>query len=214
MITEIAKECGLNINKEKSNIMIYNYKEATEEFIEGISVTKKINYLGITIQNKKDCFKLQKLESLEKAKKNANIMPAVIAKSCNKLLIGKHTESAALPSILHGSEVIYYSEAEIKRLQIEENKAYRYIVNARKFTAISALRGEIGASLQITRDMKSKILFIRHLLKDNKLTKDIFMKQLYEKKPTKWIKLVKKYMDTLIRWVLFKNQKPFTVTMN
>ena len=206
MITEIAKECGLNINKEKSNIMIYNYKEATEEYIEGISVTKKINYLGITIQNKKDCFKLQKMESLEKAKKNANIMPAVIAKSCNKLLIGKHTESAALPSILHGSEVIYYSEAEIKRLQIEENKAYRYIVNARKSTAISALRGEIGASLQITRDMKSKILFIRHLLKDNKLTKDIFMKQLYEKKPTKWIKLVKKYMDTLIRWVLFKNQ--------
>ena len=45
--------------------------------------------------------------------------------------------------------------------------------------------------------MKSKILFIRHLLNDNKLTKDIFLKQLYEKKPTKWIKLVKKYMDTL-----------------
>ena len=198
VITEIAKECGLNINKEKSNIMIYNYKETTEEFIEGISVTKKINYLGITIQNKKDCFKLQKFESLEKAKKNANIMPAVIAKSCNKLLIGKtYWKSAALPSILHGSEVIYYNEAEIKRLQIEENKAYRYIVNARKSTAISALRGEIGASLQITRDMKSKILFIRHLPKDNKLTKDIFMKQLYEKKPTKWIKLVKKYMDTL-----------------
>ena len=65
LITEIAKECGLNINKEKCNIMIYNYKEATEESIEGIPVTKKINYLGITIQNKKDCFKLQKLESLE-----------------------------------------------------------------------------------------------------------------------------------------------------
>ena len=119
-------------------------------------------------------------------------MPSVIAKSCNKLLVGKtYWESAALPSILHGSEVIYYSEAEIKRLQIEENKAYRYIVNARKSIAISALRGEIRASLQINRDVKSKILFIRHLLKD------IFMKQLYEKKPTKWIKLVKKYMDTL-----------------
>ena len=54
--------------------MIYNYKETTEESIEGIPVAKKINYLGITIQNKKDCFKLQKLESLEKAKKNANII--------------------------------------------------------------------------------------------------------------------------------------------
>ena len=198
VISEIAKECGLSINKDKSNIMIFNYKETTEEFIEDIPVTKKINYLGITIQNKKDCYKLQKLESLEKAKKNANIMPAVIAKSCNKMIIGKtYWKSAALPSILHGSEVIYYNEAEIKKLQIEENKAFRYIVNARKCTAISALRGEIGASLQITRDMKSKILFARHLLKDNQLTKEIFLKQLHEKKATKWIKLIKKYMDSL-----------------
>ena len=125
VISEIAKECGLSINKDKSNIMMYNYKETTEEFIEDIPVTKKINYLGITIQNKKDCYKLQKLESLEKAKKNANIMPAVIAKSCNKLIIRKtYWKSAALPSILHGSEVIYYNEAEIKKLQIEENKAF------------------------------------------------------------------------------------------
>ena len=73
VITEIAKECGLNINKENSNIMIYNYKETTEEFIEGISVTKKINYLGITIQNKKDCFTLQKLKIHHKACKTSDI---------------------------------------------------------------------------------------------------------------------------------------------
>ena len=79
-------------------------------------------------------------------------MSAVIAKSCNTLKIGKrYWESAALISILHGSEVIYYNEAEIRKLQIEEYKVYRHIVNARKSTAISALRGEIGASLQITR---------------------------------------------------------------
>ena len=118
------------------------------------------------------------------------------------MLIGKtYWKSAALRSTTFNttwirSNIYIYSEAEIKRLQIEENKVYRYIVNARKSTAISALGGKIGASLQITRDMKSNILFIRHLLKDNKLTKDIFMKQLYEKKPTKWIKLVKKYLDT------------------
>ena len=135
--------------------MIYNYKETTEKNLEGILVTK-INYLGITLQIKKDCFKLQKLKSLEKSKKKANIIPAVIAKSCNKLLIGKtYWKSAALPSILHGSET--YIKQEIERLQIEENKSYRYIVNARKSTAIGALRGEMGASLQITRYMKSKM---------------------------------------------------------
>ena len=49
--------------------MIYNNKEATEESIGGVPVTKKINYLRITIQNKKDCFKLQKSESLEKQRR-------------------------------------------------------------------------------------------------------------------------------------------------
>ena len=37
---------------------------------------------------------------------------------------------------------------QISDLQTEENKAFRYTVNARKCTAISALRGEMGASLQ------------------------------------------------------------------
>ena len=36
------------------------------------------------------------------------------------------------------------------------DKALSYIVNARRKTAISALRGEFGISLQSTRDMKSK----------------------------------------------------------
>ena len=90
-------------------------------------------------------------------------MPAVIAKSCNKLLIGKtYWKSAALPAILHGSEVVCYTflkffyANQITKLQTEENKALRYTVNARKCTAISALRGDVGASLQATRDMRTK----------------------------------------------------------
>ena len=43
---------------------------------------------------------------MNKARRYANLMPAVIAKSCNKLLIGKtYWKSAALPAILHDSEV-------------------------------------------------------------------------------------------------------------
>ena len=52
-------------------------------------------------------------------------------------------------------------------------------------STISALRGEMGASLQKTRDMKTKILFLRHILSDNNLMKEILMHQLEAKKPTK-----------------------------
>ena len=52
---------------------------------------------------------------------------------------------------MHGTEIVCFTKKKISDLQTEENKAFRYTVNARKCTAISALRGEMGASLQKTR---------------------------------------------------------------
>ena len=59
------------------------------------------------------------------------------------------------------------------------------------------LKGEFGISLQITRDMKLKILFIKHILQQNTLLREIFIHTFEEKKPTKWTKQVKKYMIDL-----------------
>ena len=94
----IAEECGMNINKAKSNIMIFNHKEKIhEDNIEGIQITDTIIYLDVTIQSKRDCFKKHTFEQMNKARRYGNLMPAVIANSCNKLLIGKaYWKSAAL----------------------------------------------------------------------------------------------------------------------
>ena len=74
ILTDIAQDCGLSINKAKSNILIYNSKEQPDH-IEGIQVTNKMNYLGVTVQNKKDChcFKLHKEECLNKARHRSNL---------------------------------------------------------------------------------------------------------------------------------------------
>ena len=152
----------------------------------------------MTLQNKRDCYKLHRIESMNKATKYSNLMPAVIAKSCNKLLIGKtYWKSAALPSILHGTEVIFLSKKYIADLQTVENKALRYTVNARKSTAISALRGEIGSSLQASRDMRSKIFYFKHILLHNNLLKEILLHQFEERQPSKWIQHIKTYMQVL-----------------
>ena len=122
-------------------------------------------------------------------------MPAIIDKSCNRILIGNtYWKSAALPAILHGTEAIYLSNTYLANLQKEENKALRYIVNDREKTAISTLRGEFGISLLSTRDMKSKIFLLKHILQHNPLLKEIFVHEFEEKKPSKWIKQVNKYM--------------------
>ena len=72
VLMNIAEECGMNINKDKSNIMIFNHKEKIhEDNIEGIQITDTINYLGVTIQNKRDCFKKHAIEQMNKARRYA-----------------------------------------------------------------------------------------------------------------------------------------------
>ena len=42
----------------------------------------------------------------------------------------------------------FFHKKKISDLKTEENKAFRYTINERKCTAITVLRGEMGASLQ------------------------------------------------------------------
>ena len=73
-------------------------EQATD--LEEIQIINKIQYLGVEINNKRNCFKSQRLNILKKAKKMSNITYSIIAKSCNKVLIGKtYWKCIALPSI-------------------------------------------------------------------------------------------------------------------
>ena len=79
-------------------------------------------------------------------------MPAVIAKSCNKILIGKNILEKCCSTFHYAwyRNCLFHKKKDL-RLTNRRNKAFRCTVNARKCTAISALRGEMGASLQKTR---------------------------------------------------------------
>ena len=52
ILSNIAKDCGLSINKNKSNIIILNSNNQPE-YIEDIPITTSITYLGVNIHNKK-----------------------------------------------------------------------------------------------------------------------------------------------------------------
>ena len=113
------------------------------------------------------------------------------------MLVGKtFWKVLALPCILYASEIITYTVEDIKKLQRIDNRAYRYILQVPIFTAAEFLRGEIGTSSSESRDMKNKILFLKHCFQQNsnKLLKEIMIKDL-EKKQTDWVKQVYKYLD-------------------
>ena len=194
IVIQVSREFGLEINKEKSNVMIFNMKEQPEQ-IEGIKVVDRIKYLGIEIDNKRNYFKTQRIKILEKARKLANMTYAVIEKSCNKLLIGKtYWKSVALPSILYGINVINLSEDDIKSLQTIENSVYRAILGAPDYAPNSTLRSEIGASLMKTRIINTRINYMKRMCERNKLL-GLILHNLILEQNTKWIKVSMKYLD-------------------
>ena len=87
---------------------------------------------------------------MENAQKIANNTYSIIARSCNKLMIGKtFWKSVALPSILYGTKVINLTEDEINKLRRIENSVWRQILGAPGYAPICTLRGEIGTSLTL-----------------------------------------------------------------
>ena len=110
LLIEIAKECGLKLNKEKSSILVFNSNSNTES-IENIKVTDQIKYLGVIITNKRNFLLEQKKRIVQEANKYANIMPSVTRRSCNKILIGStYWKSIVLPTIMYAQEIICYTK--------------------------------------------------------------------------------------------------------
>ena len=72
IITDVSRDFGLEINIEKSNVMIFNLKDQPE-YLGNLKVLPKVKYLGIEIDNKRNYFKTQRDKILQKARKMANI---------------------------------------------------------------------------------------------------------------------------------------------
>ena len=112
-LEEVGSLCGLDLNKEKSfNIININKDNITE--ISSIKVVRTIKYLGITINEGRSCFNDHKKLKIKKAKELASMIMSVIARSSNKLLIGKtYWKSVVLPDVLYGAEIIPFTKSEL-----------------------------------------------------------------------------------------------------
>ena len=197
ILIEVSSSFGLHINKEKSNIIIYNCKENIEE-IESIRVVNRIKYLGIILDNKRDLFKTQREEMLCKAHNLANMTYSMINKCCNNILIGKtYWKVMVLSSVLQGLGVMSFNMEFIKQLQYIENGVFRKILGARDHTPNTVLRGEIGSSLMETRFMQTKLLFVKSILEgENELLKEILNNTVGDNKNV-WNRKLNDYLRNL-----------------
>ena len=150
----------------------------------------------MTLSEGKDIFKEQKEDMINKAKKLSNLTYSVIAKSCNKVLIGKtFWKSIVLPSVLYGAGLMNTTVSEVNSLQVVENGVFRKILGARKSTANAALRGEIGASLMSTRFVKSRLMLVKSIQDgNNELVKEI-LKNFRKDSRSEWNSTLNVYLN-------------------
>ena len=197
-LENICIKFGLKLNHSKCKIMKINNNTVIDK-IYNIEVVDNIKYLGITIDNKRKCFKSHKVNLFNKALKYTSQIYSILGNACNRMLIGKtFYKGLVLPNILYASDVITFTESEINDLQKMDNKAYRYILQVPSYTASEFLRGEIGASSAKARDIKNKLLFLKHSLRNdgNNLLKEIVLFDI-QKKESDYAKLVIKYLSDL-----------------
>ena len=104
----------------------------------------------------------------------------------------------ALPNILYATDVMKLSEEELKTMQRIENQVYRTIAQVPRHKATEGLRAEIGASSCKARDMKNKLTYTKHVLRnDNNLLREIFLDAFHNNRKQEVIKQIKLYMHKL-----------------
>ena len=196
-LADISGKLGLQINRDKSAILIFNCKDQPQSIVD-IPVVEQIKYLGVTVVNKKKLYKEHINGMLQKAQKMANMTFGITQRCCNRLMIGKcYWKCLALPSFLYGASILSLTDAEVRKLQVCENGVYRQILRAPKYSPICTIRGEVGTSLMKTRVMTMHLQFLRGAMQgSNDLIRKIAREEL-EVRTSTWARTTRRYFETL-----------------
>ena len=77
----MAGECGLNINKGKNNVVVFNHDGIRLEEVGGIRVSNTIRYLGADKGDSRMCFRKYRKGKIQLAERMENLTFTVISKS-------------------------------------------------------------------------------------------------------------------------------------
>jgi len=117
--------------------------------------------------------------------------------------------------LLFGRAVVTTNKRNIEKLQIIENKVWRYLLGIGGFSAVEALRGEIGASMVKSRIMETILLYLIDTLASQFTNIKLMMEDTILKGVGRWYKAVEEYRIELgLTWNDLRNiDKPTLKTI-
>ena len=88
-----------------------------------------------------------------------------------------------------------FTVEQMNKLQVIENRVYRRLLGGTRATPISALRGEVGASMMKSRIMESKIKLTKSMMiSENEMVREV-VNRVVRDEGSSWNKLLKRYME-------------------
>lgn len=199
------KKLGLEINEEKSQVMVFGEKGKRMDPINNVKRVEEIKYLGIKLKNEKRMTKNHIKEKIKKGQKFDNWIKYMMRGKLMKAHIGKSIwKGAILPTLNYGMAAMSLKKKEIENLEKIQNKVYRGLLEMPKHTACEYLIGEIGSTTHRVRDMENKLGLLKHIMEDT-----IKLKKTIEEdrgKKVEWIETCERYMEEInLSWEEFED---------
>ncbi|MPC96497.1 hypothetical protein E2C01_091759 [Portunus trituberculatus] len=103
-------------------------------------------------------------------------------------------KSVAVPSIMYGMHVIAWNESEFDKLEEGQNRIGRMALNAPKYTAVEALRGDMGWSSFRERLVKATLRYKVRLerMDDERIVRKVY---LWNESGSQWRKRCKRMTE-------------------
>ncbi|MPC23223.1 hypothetical protein E2C01_016262 [Portunus trituberculatus] len=86
-------------------------------------------------------------------------------------------KSVAVPSIMYGMDAIAWNESEIDKLEVGQNRIGRMALNTQRYTAVEALRGDMGWSTFRERLVKATLRYKVRLerMDDERIVRKVYL---------------------------------------
>ena len=195
VVNEYSVDFRVKFGMDKSQIMIVNsdYVDENSTWRIGendVKRTEEYKYLGVTL-NVRGCEKA-KGEKIFKANQWYGRLASVARYRANKYLVVRELwKGMAVPSIMYGMNVMNWTECELQKLEMIQNKVGRVALGANRYVGVEAVRGDMGWSTFSERSMKGNIMY---KLRVERMPDERWVRKVYNDvgRESKWSKSCKR----------------------
>ena len=157
-----GQEWGVKFSGTKCKVMLFG-DAINEGWVLGnevLEVVEEYKYLGVTLSSKGDLFGRHKRGKELGMLRMLGMLKNVMTKHAGGYLIVRELwKGVGVPRSLYGYEVCKVSKEEIDKMEKMQNRVARLGLGANSYTAVEALRGEMGWSRYQERIAKMKIRY-------------------------------------------------------